>query len=304
MHPFVENINVAASRFVRLAAAFMLSTTAFPAAAIEVMPNDSVPVTPGTHALVFYQLHNYSTSYHPVHGRTISNDTELLSNISIFRYAYWFEFGGKTFIANILQPYGEINHASIGGNNLSRDSWQLGDPQLQLGFWPINRPDKGQYLGTSLFISPPTGHYDHDKTLNLGSNRWSASWQVNAVQRLAPKIDLEVIGDTTWFSANDDANAFGQELKKDHVSTLQVWMKYNPKPLTTWAIGYQGSWGGKEYLADVSTGTRNEFDRIRLFYSTFVSPTVQLGAELSRDLDTVGGFKQDYGFTFRLVKLL
>jgi hypothetical protein len=65
------------------------------------------------------------------------------------------------------------------------------------------------------------------------------------------------------------------------------------------SLGYEGEVGGRQYLNGIGTGTKTEFQEIRLVSSYAVTPSLQLLGELNHQFQNIGGFKQDLGVTLR-----
>jgi hypothetical protein len=55
-----------------------------------------------------------------------------------------------------------------------------GGPAYQRGEMPGGR--LGTVVGASLSLCPPLGHYEHDRQLNVGANRWSLKPELGVVQ--------------------------------------------------------------------------------------------------------------------------
>ena len=59
-------------------------------------------------------------------------------------------------------------------------------------------------LGASLKVQAPTGHYEADKLINVGTNRWSAKAELGYILPVKPKWLLEFEFGTWFFGDNDE----------------------------------------------------------------------------------------------------
>lgn len=59
-------------------------------------------------------------------------------------------------------------------------------------------------LGASIKVVAPTGEYEADKLINIGTNRWAARLQLGYIRPLAPKWLLEVYAGAWFFADNDE----------------------------------------------------------------------------------------------------
>jgi hypothetical protein len=80
----------------------------------------------------------------------------------------------------------------------------LGAPTMTPEEFAELRSNPRPILGASLKVIAPTGRYDGDKLLNVGSNRWAARAELGYMTVLNPKWLLE-FGLGVWvFDDNDD----------------------------------------------------------------------------------------------------
>ena len=82
-----------------------------------------------------------------------------------------------------------------------------------------------------------------------------------------------------------------------------AWLAHNFDPGTWAAVGYYGSFGGRQSLNGTRNGFRTHFHQVRAAFSKFVTPDIQLTGSVGKDLSVRGGFKQDYVLQFRILKL-
>ena len=59
-------------------------------------------------------------------------------------------------------------------------------------------------IGASLKVLAPTGHYNPDRLVNVGANRWAARFKLGTTLLLKPKLLLDLSASAWWFGDNDD----------------------------------------------------------------------------------------------------
>ncbi|WP_437882765.1 transporter [Pseudomonas sp. LRF_L74] len=261
---------------------------------------ESLP--PGSDIGVLYYQHDASDTYRDQHGRSADGSSRLRSDIGILRFAHYTEIFGFTANPQILVPFGKVHDAKVGGAELDGNSG-LGDIQLAATVWLLNEPQNGRWFGISPFLIVPTGQYDKHDPLNIGENRWKGMLQAGYVQRLGDKFSLDLLGDVTWYGDNDRANGQNQELSQDTSYHAFAWLRYHLDDSSHLAFGLSKGWGGKQELDGVDTGSRTDWERIRLSYAKMLTPSLQGLFTVSHDLEAKGGFERDYILNFRLLKL-
>lgn len=75
-------------------------------------------------------------------------------------------------------------------------------------------------LGASIKIVAPTGEYEADKLINIGTNRWAVRFRFGYVRPLSPKWLLEISAGAWFFQDNDDF--LGETRKQDPIGALNV----------------------------------------------------------------------------------
>jgi hypothetical protein len=120
-------------------------------------------------------------------------------------------------------------------------------------------------LGVSLSISAPTGQYDPDKLINIGTNRWA----------FKPEIGLTIPHDRwmfdvfagVWlFSSNPDFFG-GVHREQDPMPTLQGHVSYTFKPQLWLALDSTYYFGGETSANGIPQDDRKENSRVGLTLS-------------------------------------
>ena len=272
--------------------------------AVDTQAHDFLPLPAGTNIVLgYYVLGNYE-EYDPVGAPPIKNNTHVQAQVGIARYVRYYDISNIRFLTSIYQVFGGYSDARIGGTELQTPGVQLGDLSIDTFAWAINNPDKGQYWALGGYIHIPDGNWNRNVATNLGDNRFSGTVQTGYIQRLAPKLDTELVADATFYGNNTQAAISGGTLSEQPSYEGQMWLNYKFTPVDTGSFGFTGNFGGYSSVDGVATGNKTESEEIRLSGSHFfVKPGVQAMVELVHDLHVVGGFNENFGMMVRIAKV-
>lgn len=280
-----------------------LATSAFfavPAYAIDIMPGDYTVLPAGTNALLLYGQYSQSSEL-DVEPIGEIPDSELGLGIGIARYLHFTSVGEVPVGLQAFLPFGGFTEARIGGAEpLTKDG--LGDLTLGVTAWPIHSADPtGTTLGLTAYLSLPTGSFRNEPgALNTGSGTWTFTPQVGLIQGLGNGFFFDGALDV---AVRADHTEDGVEFSRDASVQAQAYLRYQFSQATNVSFGYSGTFGGKDFINDTYAGTKTRVDQLRLFGSTFVTPTVQLHGMIGTDVNAEGGFRNDFVGTIRLLKL-
>ena len=120
-------------------------------------------------------------------------------------------------------------------------------------------------LGASLSISAPTGQYDPDKLVNIGTNRWAFKPEIGLTIPHGPWM-FDVFAGVWLFSANPDF--FGNvHREQDPMPTLQGHVSYTIRRQLWLALDGTYYFGGETSANGVPAGDRKENTRVGLTLS-------------------------------------
>jgi hypothetical protein len=83
-------------------------------------------------------------------------------------------------------------------------------------------------LGASLSISAPTGDYNPDRLVNIGTNRWAMKPEVGIALPVGRWTFEATVG--AWFFANNDDFYGGRVRKQDPLASVQGHVIYTFRP--------------------------------------------------------------------------
>jgi hypothetical protein len=157
-----------------------------------------------------------------------------------------------TTTGNILSPFGEIPGrrviSGIADFGITISINLIGAPTMDLKGFQELRKNPHQILGASLKILVPSGVYEEDKLINVGSNRWAFKPELGYIIPLAEKwlIELEL---GMWIFADND-KFLGQTRKQDPIYASQLHLVRRFKPGFWTAFNTNFYWGGRSNLSD------------------------------------------------------
>ena len=148
-------------------------------------------------------------------------------------YQRFFNLLGRTASFQFNLPYANGSTAgTVDGEFLQQSNTGLTDARLRLainlrgapamdaaGFQAL-REDPKTIIGASLLVQAPTGDYDGDRLINLGTNRWSVKPALGMIVPLHPTWLFEIELGAWFFGDNDDF--LGETRKQDPIVSTEV----------------------------------------------------------------------------------
>ncbi len=265
----------------------------------EIEPFEFVPLPAGTNLAIGYYIYGHNTEYNVARGNTIK-DSGVEINVGVARYVHFVDIGGHPAGFQILQPFGSESAAHIDGQRLG-SAFGAQNLQLSAFIWPYVNTATKTNVNLTGFIYPPTGTYDRRSPINVGDNRWRGDIQIGLSQGITENLAVDVSFDTQIYGDNSDYIPGNRRLSQDPTYRAQVWANWRWSPGFTTSIGYEGIFGGSQQVNGFFDGSKTEEQRLRAAAALFLTPRLQTLLELNHDVKSVGGFKQDFGTTLRVV---
>ena len=189
----------------------LLALGSAPLMAQSLEPRAYLPVPTGFSTIVASLAH--STGDVVVDGALPVTDFRATIHTAALIYVRTFGLLGRSAQVQAVLPFAfGTAHAVLVGQDTSRTLRGFADPQLRLAANLLGGPARrrsdlvgvrfGTILGASLVTSLPLGHYDHDRRLNVGANRWAVKPELGLVQRLGGPWAFEVYGGVWLFGHN------------------------------------------------------------------------------------------------------
>ncbi len=269
------------------------------ASAQEIQPYEFTPLPAGTNLAIGYYIYGHNTEFNVANGPTLRN-TKLEVNIGVGRYVHFFDVAGHPAGFQIIQPFGSESGANVGGQRVG-SAFGAQNITLSAFIWPYVNTATKTNVNTTVFLYPPTGTYDRNSAINLGSNRWEGDFQLGLTQGFGERIGVDLEFDAHFYGDNNQSFPRGTRLSQDPTYRVQVWGNYRWSPAFTTSIGYEGFFGGDQRLNNFLDGNKTDEHRIRANAALFLTPKLQTMLELNHDLSVTGGFKQDFGAQVRVL---
>jgi len=121
----------------------------------------------------------------------------------------------------------------------------LGAPSMSPAEFQQLRQDPRPILGASIKIVAPTGEYEKDRLINIGTNRWAARIQLGYIRPLTPKWLLEMSAGIWFFEDNHEF--LGMTREQDPIGALNFHLVRRFRP------GFWASLDLNYYLGGHST---------------------------------------------------
>ncbi len=286
------------SAFRRTVALCLIMPLASPASAFDISPGDYVWLGDGKNLFLTYGQIARSDTLN-LDGTGSVPDSSLSTAAGILRGVTYHELGGHRFSFQAILPYVSIGKADVAGAPQSVADG-LGDLTMAATYYPLASAEPtGTTLGLTLFVTAPTGAYETGQ-LSVGSGAWILTPQIGIVQGLGEGWFLDGALDVAF---QVDSEHDGVKRERDPTTQIQAYVRKQVSPATAISFGYSGSFGGELEVDGTYTGMNARKDQVRLFGSTFLSPTDQVQIMLSKDLRAEGGFEDDGTVQFRYLKL-
>lgn len=204
----------------------------------------------------------------------ITPSVTVKNNLYLLTYTRSQPIFGRTFYSTFFIPAGDIN-ATInvdaqGPAATSKTIFQHGMGDLVwsntinligakgLMIKDFIRHENPTLVYLQAAVTFPTGQYNADELVNIGSNQYKIKVGLPIVKQLAPMVDgkrmaLEIFPAYTFISKNNDFQ--GQEIEQEGVFTLETHLSRDITPKAFLSIDYSYINGGNSDFISKETGT-------------------------------------------------
>lgn len=199
-------------------------------------------------------------------------DVEMDLHAVGVKYVHAFELFGKSARVDLTQGYADAKWSGLlDGVSASTSRIGFTDTTLRVamqffGAPPLKGKEFKSYraavadcetiLGVGLAVQLPTGHYEEDRLLNIGNNRYIFRPQLGVVHTRG-KLSMELTGSAWLFTDNDDFYG-GNDLENDPLYTLQGYVVYTFRPGLWVGAGVAYGAGRESTLNGVDKDDRRE----------------------------------------------
>ena len=276
-------------------AAFLVffSTSAF-AGAIHWDPMDGNWAPKGTHAAIIYFQHNAADTIKK-DGDTLVKGVDYEANIMIARWNTWQQLGKFPLQVSLILPFADVSAPSGTGTGIG----DLGlVSQARFAKW------NNGYFNAGLSVYFPTGRYDNERAVNVGSNRWAFRPSMIVANTWGGKFRIDWITAAEIYTKNNDFTAASLTLKKKPEIFTDLHFSYilQPESGTFVSATLGGTWMGKEEANGNEVNSNKSDFSTKFTFATNLNPTFQMMLSLTYDLQIENGPK-GYGMQMRLAKM-
>lgn len=208
------------------------------------------------------------------------DDVDAEIDAGAFGLGHTFSLLGRAASVAVVQPYvsadfrgtldGEPAEASRSGPGDTRMLVSVnlfGNPALSAADFARRTPRTT--FGASLTVSAPTGEYDGDRLINVGTNRWAFKPEIGVSHPLG-KWFLEAAAGVWLFSDNTDF--FGGRLREQEpLSSMQAHVSYTFRPRLWLALDATLYGGGETTVEGIAKDDRQSNSRFGVTLSLPVS---------------------------------
>ena len=198
-------------------------------------------------------------------------DTHVNVHAALVAYARSLNLWGTSGKVDVILPYAWASGSgTLAGQNKSREIEGFGDSRFRLSVNLYGAPaltleefqsyKQDTIIGASVQVIAPTGQYDSEKLLNIGSNRWAFKPEFG-ISKAWGSLILELTPAVTFYTRNEDFLG-GNKLEQAPIYSVQGHLVY-----TIW----RGIWasldttyytGGRTTLNGVEADDRLENVRV------------------------------------------
>lgn len=249
---------------------------------------DYIPLPDGTMLFCTYFKHiTASTAY--ANGRKAANDLGLTANLGIFRPVYYTSIGKALYGDGglIVDPQALILFGEQSLDATGQSDSGIVDSTVLATFWFVNAPKEKFWVGFSPYITMPIGHYNKNKSFNLGNNRWAFKPELGIVKGFGERFYADFIVNGEFYTDNDDY--VGGKLSQDPVLGIETHLSYDITKQWYVSLDYFYNYGGETKVAGVRQDNQLSNHGLGVSFFWMVGSNNQLMIEYRNDFSVKNG---------------
>ena len=237
----------------------------------ELAPRAYWPLPQGTNVFVLAYQHSsgdiVTDPSLPITG--VDSDIDYLQ----FSYQRTFNWFGRTANVQLSVPFSQgVTEGSVQGVFRRRKTSGMTDARARLtinlkgapsmdtaGFQTL-RTSPETIIGLSLLIQAPSGEYEPDKVINLGTNRWSVKPAIGVILPLRPGWLLEFEIGTWFFGDNNDF--LGETRSQDPILSTEFHLIKRIRPGFWASLDANYYVGGQSNIGDIEQANLQRNSRL------------------------------------------
>jgi hypothetical protein len=272
----------------------------------------------GTVAVTNYSAYRNGGAFYDADG--VPDKTGNIDVITNVARVDWIaaKIGDMPLVLSASLPYGYIDNAELGGQDLSAQS-SFFSPNVFVTLGVIVDPRNERTLGISSYFFSPFGDYDSTKAVNAATPSQAVIvpqfTYEEGLGKFSPALKnvwIDIFGGAAFHGDGDNPVTIGglgfDHTRQAHSYDINAYLRYSWNPLAFVAIGIEKSWGGEQIASggvlgalagDVSLG-KDEYVKGHLQFGIPLSQTLQIAADITHDFHREGGFKENFTAEIRL----
>ena len=268
----------------------------------DLTPRTYWPAPEGTRVLIVGYSHQT--------GDVVTDPTIPITGVdstidsAVLAYQHTIDLLGRTGNLQLELPYvdstttGQVGNASgrrdisgFGDIAATLTINLLGAPTMSPADFQQLRQEPRPILGASLKILAPTGEYESDKLVNIGTNRWAIRLQLGYIRPLAPKWMLEMYAGAWFFEDNDEF--LGLTREQDPLGAINIHLVRRFRPGFWASLDLNYYFGGHSSIAGSRSDDlqRNARAGLSLVYPFAPRHALKLGLSSGIVTESGGDFR-------------
>jgi hypothetical protein len=190
-----------------------------------------------------------------------------------FAGGYTFRLFGQTTQVSAALPYAWAQlTGTLGGTAKSLNLSGLSDMRLRFSYLFIGAPasnlgelakaERHTILGASLSITVPTGEYNPEKLINLGTHRWSVKPEVALSQPIGKRWLFDMYYGIWFFTKNNSFYTGNSVRSQEPMGSFQAHISYNISARMWAAFDMTYYTGGKSTVDGVELDDQQSNSRV------------------------------------------
>jgi len=219
------------------------------------------------------------------HGSKTSSTSNINQNAFLLRLSHAFEVNQMPAVVYAQSSINHLEHTNIPAGVANANSNGIGDTALVFALWPYVDRAKEEYFGMAAYLTLPTGDYDRNRAINIGSNIYQTALQAGYQRKLVDNINWVTALDAVVSADNNQYLGSGK-LEKDPLYNFQTGLQYIINPTYSMAMTYFYGIGGETTLNGADRGDITKTHRYQLTgigVYNFGRLTLQYGSEFSNE---------------------
>ena len=264
--------------------------------AIDLQPGEiKAPIGSFYAAQISYLYVDKGDKY--THGVKTSNSSNINQNAMLLRLGHAFEINQTPAYIYAQSSFNRMENKDLPDTIPNAHSNGIGDTTIAFALWPYANREKDEYFGVAGYVLLPTGDYDRNRAINIGSNIYQGAIQAGYQRKLTSNINWMVAQDVI-VSGNNNEFLGHKKLEKDPLYNFQTGLQYIFNPTYSMSLVYFYAVGAESTLDGLDQGDITKIHRYQLTgqanYS-FGRLTLQYGSEFANE----NGYIEDHRLVAR-----